>query len=148
MKKQAATPRYVYRVRYPKSGTDGYLAKVVRGSKRLQQLFSLADFDGDHARCRRAAARAAARFAKAHPLLSRRAVAELPRSKRDRDLPIGVRRVRNKVGGHVYKFFEASWSPEPNRQVKKRFSVSAHGEKKALQLAIAARKQGLRAIGR
>jgi hypothetical protein len=54
--------------------------------------------------------------------------------------------VRNKVRGHTYEFFEASWSPEPNRQVKKRFSVGAHGRKKALDLAVAARKSGLRAM--
>jgi hypothetical protein len=146
MKKQTTRPRYVYRAKYPESGTDGYLAKVVRGDKRLQQLFSLADFDGNHAACQRAAARAAAQFIKANPRLSRRAVAQLPRRKSDRDLPVGVRRVRNKVRGHTYEFFEASWSPEPNRQVKKRFSVGAHGRKKALDLAVAARKSGLRAM--
>lgn len=146
MKKQTTRPRYVYRVKYPKNGTDGYLAKVVRGEKRFQQVFSLVEFDGDHAAAQRAAARAVARFVKANPRLSRRAVAELPRQKADRDLPVGVRRVRNKVRGHTYDFFEASWSPEPNRQVKKRFSVTAHGRKKALELAVAARKSGLRAM--
>lgn len=143
MKTKATRPPYVYRVKHPATGTDGYLAKVVRGTHRLQKVFSLSEFDGNHAKARNAAGRAAAAFAKAHPRMSRRAVAQLPRRKKDTTLPVGVRLVRNRVKGRVYEFYEAAWSPEPNQQVKKRFSVNVHGRKEALRLALATRKRGL-----
>jgi len=134
---------YVYRVKHPAENIDGYLAKVVRRSARLQKIFLLSKFKHDHRRCIQAASRAVAAFAEINPPLSRRELAELPKAKKDRDLPVGVRRLRKKVKGRFYHFYEASWSPAPNRQMKKLFSVDRYGEDVARDLAIDARTSGL-----
>jgi hypothetical protein len=119
------------------------LVKVIRRDARLHKIFQIATFAGDRARCLRAAAKAARAFDKAHPKLTRRERAEIPRAKKDKDLPLGVRRVKHKVAGKTYRFFEASWSPTPGVQMKKRFSVDRYGQKGALKKAIATRKVGL-----
>ena len=134
---------YVYRAVYPKEYIDGYIAKIVRKSGRLFSVFQLADFNGDHDKTLRAAAKAAAEFDKAHPKLPRWQIAQLRRDKKDRDLPAGIRRVVKVVNGKKYKFIEASWSPQPNVQKKRHFAVEKYGLKKALALAMAERKAGL-----
>lgn len=134
---------YVYRAVYPKEYIDGYIAKIVRKSGRLFAVFQLANYDGSHERCVKAAARAAAAFDKAHPKLPPWEVAALRRKKKDRDLPAGLRRVVNVVNGKKYRFIEASWSPQPNVQKKKRFAIHKYGPKKALALALKARRAGV-----
>ena len=134
---------YVYRAVYEKEGVDGYLAKVIRRTTRLHKVFQLAAYESNRERCMLAAARAAAVFAKANPRMTRREIAELPRKKKDDDLPIGVRRVTNEVKGRFYDFYEAEWSPKPNQQKKKRFSVNLYGEDEALEMALEARERGL-----
>jgi hypothetical protein len=49
---------------------------------------------------------------------------------------MGVRRVFSDVRGRFYYFYEATWSPMPNRQKKKRFSVNHYGESEPRALAI------------
>ena len=140
--RSSKTP-YVYRAKYPREYIDGYIAKVVRKSGRLFAVFQLADFEGDHARCQRAAAREVARFLKEHPKLSRQQLAQLPRAQSKGKLPIGVRRLVREVRGRKYAFYEASWSPEPNVQKKKRFSITRYGAKRSLMLALKARRSGV-----
>ncbi len=134
---------YVYRAVYPEEYIDGFLAKVIRRTTRLHKVFQLADYDGDRRKCLEAAAKAAADFAKTNPPISRREMAELPRKKKDEDLPVGVQRVTNQVKGRFYEFYEAEWSPTPNHQKKKRFSVNLYGDEEALALALEARERGL-----
>jgi hypothetical protein len=134
---------YVYRAVYPKEYIDGYIAKIVRKSGRLFNVFQLADYKGDHDLCLRAAAKTAAAFDKEHPKLPRWQIAQMRRDKKDKDLPTGVRRVVKVVNGKKYKFIEASWSPEPNVQKKRHFAVHKYGQKKALSLALAERKAGV-----
>ncbi|MEO6568228.1 MAG: hypothetical protein ABIO94_05650 [Opitutaceae bacterium] len=146
MKTKTTRYTHVYRAVYPKDGIDGYLAKVIRSSGNLQKVFQLARFKGDHRKCRNAAARAVAAFTKQHPRLSRRELAELPRSKKDSDLPVGVRRVQNEVKEKFYAFYEAVWSPKRNQPKRKRFSVNLYGEDEACDRAIKARRRGLKAM--
>jgi len=134
---------YVYRAVYPKEYIDGYIAKIVRKSGRLFTVFQLADFDGNHDKCVKAAAKTAAEFDKSHPKLPRWQIAQQRRDKKDKDLPAGIRRVVKVVNGKKYKFIEASWSPQPNVQKKRHFAVEKYGLKKALSLALAERKAGL-----
>jgi hypothetical protein len=135
---------YVYRAVYPQDGVDGYLAKVIRHTGKLQKVFQLSAFGGRHGRAMRAAAAAVKAFTKKHPKLSRRQLAVIHRTKKDSDLPVGVRRVRNKVKGKFYDYFEAAWSPKPNQPKKKRFSVNLFGEDEACEMAIKARQRGLK----
>lgn len=134
---------YVYRAIYPNESVDGYMAKVIRKNGSLQRFFQLRSFNGDHEKCMAAANAAVKAFLQNHPKLTRVQVAEIPRPKKDADLPMGVRRVTNVVKGKPYDFFEAEWSPRPNEQKKKRFSVNLYGEDEALDLAIKARTNGL-----
>lgn len=137
---------YVYRVIYPQDGIDGYLAKVIRQTGKLQKVFQLSAFKGVHRKCLKAAVNAATAFAKKHPRLTRRELAELSRPRKDSDLPVGVRRVFKEVKGRFYHVYEASWSPVPHLQKKQRFSVNLYGEAEALALAIKARRRGVRAM--
>jgi hypothetical protein len=133
----------VYRAIDKENYVDGYLAKVIRRDARLHKLFQIAKHGNDRNRALRAAVRAVRNFVREHPVMTRTEVAELQRSKKDRDLPMGVRRVRNKVKTKVYHYYEAEWSPRPYQQKKKRFSVNLYGEAEALQLALRARAEGL-----
>ena len=146
MKTKRTSEPYVYRAVDKENHVDGYLAKVVRRDARLHKIFQIAKHGGNRERCFRAATKAARAFAREHPRLTRRAMAELPRKKKDRDLPMGVRRVRHLVNGRKYDFFEASWSPRPHHQKKKRFSVNRYGEAKAKRMALQTRKAGLAAL--
>lgn len=143
MKAKKTPHAYVYRAIDPEENIDGYLAKVIRRDARLHKIYQIAKYDGDAAKCLRAAINAVREFTRDHPLLTRQQIAELPRKKKDTDLPVGVRRVRNQVKGRFYDFFEAEWSPTPNHQKKKRFSVNYYGEDEAEQLAIDARERGV-----
>jgi hypothetical protein len=141
---------YVYRAVYPKNYIDGYLAKIVRKEcrRRLFAVFQLANYDGDHVRCLKAAANAAAAFDKAHPKIPRWELSKTRRcEKKDKDLPAGLRRLVKTSKGRMYNFIEASWSPEPNVQKKRSFAVSkTQSEKQAIALALAERKAGIVAI--
>jgi hypothetical protein len=146
MKTKRTSEPYVYRAVDRENRVDGYLAKVVRRDARLHKIFQIAKYGGNRDRCFRAATKAARAFAREHPRLTRREMAEMPRKKKDRDLPMGVRRVRHRVKGRIYHFFEASWSPRPHHQKKKRFSVQRYGEAEAMQMALQAREEGLGAL--
>jgi hypothetical protein len=136
---------YVYRAAYRYQHVDGYLAKIVRKGCRLFEVFQLAKYDGDHERCLKAAAEAAAAFDKAHPKIPRWELSETRRpEKKDKDLPAGLRRLVTTMEGRKYNFIEASWSPEPGVQKKRKFAVSKkRSEKKAIALALAERKAGI-----
>jgi AP2 domain len=112
----------------------------------LQKVFQLSAFKGDHGKCLKAAVRVATAFARKHPKLSRREFAEVSRPRKDGDSPVGVRRVFSGVKGRFYNFYEATWSPTPHRQKKKRFSVNHYGEPEARALAIKARRRGLKTM--
>jgi len=146
--KKSDIPPHVYRAKYDDEGFDGYLAKVVRKTGTLQRRYSLSDYDGDHEKCVQAAGKEVAKFLREHPRLTRRQMAELPRRRKDTDLPVGVRRVERAFKKVVYHFYEASWSPIPNKQTKRKFSIEKYGDDDAKSLAIEAREEGLDEIGR
>src|SRR5688500_11976590 len=97
MKYKKTSHAYVYRAIDKENYIDGYLAKVIRREARLHKLFQIAKHGDDQKRALSAAVKAVRAFVREHPLMTRTEIAELNRSKRDRDLPVGVRRVRNKV---------------------------------------------------
>lgn len=47
---------------------------------------------------------------------------------------------------YTYGYWEAAWSPQPGQRKKRRFSVNKYGDKKALRLAMKARKDGVAAM--
>jgi hypothetical protein len=58
----------------------------------------------------------------------------------------GVQRVINRKTKPWRKYWQASWSPEPYRARKKQFSIRKYGEERAKQLAIRARRDGVRSM--
>lgn len=146
--KKSDIPPHVFPAKYPAENFDGYIAKVIRTTGSLQKRFSLADYDGDDERCVAAAGKEVAKFVRDHPKLTRRQLAELPRKKKDTDLPNGVRRVERIVKKMTYHFYEASWSAVPNKQTKRKFSIEKYGDDDAQTLAIEARQEGLDEIAK
>ena len=143
MKYKKTSQPYVYRAIDKERYVDGFLAKVIRPNARLHKLYQIAKHGDDPKRALRAAVRSVEAFVREHPRMTRRQIAELNRSKRDRDLPVGVRRVRNKAKTKVYHYYEAAWSTRPYQQKKKRFSINRYGDAEALQMALSARAEGL-----
>ena len=142
--KTTKTPHaYVYRAIDETEIVDGYLAKVIRPKYRLHKIFNFKRFGGDEGACLSAARDAVTAFVALHPRLSRKEVASLPRNKKDSDLPVGVTRVTKKIKGRFYDFYEATWSPVPNHQKRKRYSVNYWGEDEARELAIETRIKGI-----
>lgn len=143
MKTTKTAYAYVYRAIGEEERVDGYLAKVIRPKHRLHKIFNFKGFGGDPAACLQAAREAVTEFVALHPRLTRQQLAELPRQRKNSDLPIGVRRITKKFKGHFYNFYQASWSPIPNHHKNKSFSVNFWGEEEAKELAIEARILGL-----
>jgi len=56
----------------------------------------------------------------------------------------GVQRVIDRRTKPWRKYWKATWSPELGRSVRKMFSIRKYGEKRAKELAIRARRAGLR----
>ena len=76
---------------------------------------------------------------------SRRYWAELPRRK-GRSGIVGVQRVIDRHGRSWRKYWRATWSPEKGVVRKKQFSIRIHGEEEARELAIRARRAGVRSM--
>jgi hypothetical protein len=55
----------------------------------------------------------------------------------------GVQRVINRKSKPWRKYWQASWSPKPGLVRRKLFSIRKHGEERAKQLAIRARRAGV-----
>lgn len=138
--------KYVYRANYPAEHINGYIAKITRKSGRLFKVFQLADYDNNHEKAKKAAAKVAVKFDRECPKLSRWQIAEMKRPKKNPSLPSGVRIVIKNVKGKDYKFFEASWSPKPNQTAKKLFSVGKYKFAGAKALAIQQRLEWIETI--
>jgi hypothetical protein len=76
---------------------------------------------------------------------SRRWWAELPRRKGSSSI-VGVQRLVDWGFWPIRTYWSATWSPKPYVVRRKQFSVRKFGAKKAKQLAIRARRAGLRSM--
>ena len=77
--------------------------------------------------------------------MSRRQFAQLPRRNNSSGI-VGVRRVLVRRVRSVRKYWMATWSPKLHVVAKKAFSVNRYGSRKAKQLAIRARRAGVRSM--
>jgi hypothetical protein len=75
----------------------------------------------------------------------RRRWAELRRRKGSSGI-VGVQKMVVRRGGRVRTYWMATWSPKPYVVARKAFSVLEYGSRKAKQLAIRARRAGLRSL--
>jgi len=125
----------------------GYEVRVMRRGEQHCKLFSDSLFGG-----KRNALKAARDYRDelieelADQEISRKERAERITSRNYSGIP-GVRYVEevSRKGKHeyTYGYWEAQWSPTPRARKKRRFSVKKYGDKKAMQLAIEAREQGV-----
>lgn len=146
MNKPSRTPG-VCRIDQPEKYNHGYFVRLQRRGKIHSAFFS----DRQHGGRKQALAAAqkhhrqlAAKLGTpAH--MSRRQWAELRRRKGSSGI-VGVQRLVVRRYGKVRKYWKATWSPEPYVVARKVFSMQKYGSKRAKQLAIRARRAGLRSM--
>ena len=115
--------------------------KLNRQNHQVYEVFNFSRFKTKKA-CRNAAEKFARRMDRKFPRLSRQEMAQLRRSNFGRGI-IGVRRCTKVVNKKPYKFWEATWSPEPNVVKKKLFSISKYGNTEARKLCACRQEEGL-----
>ena len=146
MKKPSKTPG-ISRIDQPSHRTHGFFLRASRNGRIFSAFFSDKTYGG------RAAALAAAveHRGKLLKILGlsihkmRRLNAEIVR-RRGRSGIYGVRRVIDRQVRPWRKYWVAAWSPKLGVVRKKQFSIRKHGEERAKQLALRARRAGLRSM--
>ena len=147
MNRPSQTPG-ICRIDQPSHRTHGFFVRVSRRGKIHSAFFT----DKKHGGREPALAAAQAHYLKLRQKLgmpqkrARRWNAEIVRRK-GRSGIHGVRRVILRgVSGRRLKYWMAMWSPELGVVRKKQFSIRKFGEEKARQLAIRARRAGVRSM--
>jgi hypothetical protein len=146
MNKPSKTPG-ISRIDQPSHRTHGFFLRAARTGEIFSAFFTDKTYGG------RAAALAAAveHRGKLLKILGlpirkmRRLNAEIVR-RRSRSGIYGVRRVIDRKVRPWRKYWVAAWSPELGVVRKKQFSIRKHGEERAKQLALRARRAGLRSM--
>ena len=146
MNRPSRTPG-ISRIDQPEKHNHGFFVRVQRRGKIHFAFFTDFKYGG------RAQALAAAQrhhrklLRKLGPTKSksRQWWAELPRRKGSSGI-VGVQRLVDWGSWPIRTYWKANWSPEPYVVRRKQFSVRKFGAKKAKQLAIRARRAGLRSM--
>jgi hypothetical protein len=146
MNQPSKTPG-ISRIDQPSHRTHGFFLRAARQGKIYSAFFSDKTYGGQ------AQALAAAREYRGKLLnilglpaqKSRRFWAELPRRK-GRSGIVGVQRVIDRQSKPWRKYWRATCSPKPGVVRRKQFSIRKFGEEKAKQLAIRARRAGVRSM--
>lgn len=128
----------ITRVDHPSSRTHGYNVRIQWKGERRSKFFS----DGLYGD-RLAALSAAIDW-------RNKTEQELGKPRTERQVlgithsPSGVTGVRRVREGHT-DYYEATWGTTAGKQARTRYSIARHGEKRALQLALKARRRGEKA---
>jgi hypothetical protein len=146
MNKPSKTPG-ISRIDQPSHRTQGFFLRAARHGKIFSGFFSDKAYGG------RAPALAAAQEHRLKLLKivglplhkSRRLNAEIVR-RRGRSGIYGVQRAIDRKVKPWRKYWRATWSPKPGVVRKKQFSIRKFGEERAKQLAIRARRAGVRSM--
>jgi hypothetical protein len=146
MSRPSQTPG-ICRIDQPSHHTHGFYVRVARRAKIHSAFFSDKKYGGHE----QSLAAAQAYHLKLRQALGmprqrlRRWNAEVVR-RRGRSGIQGVQRVIDRRFKPWRKYWRAIWSPELGVVRKKQISIRKHGEEKAKQLAIRARRAGLRSM--
>ncbi len=144
--KQSKTPG-ICRIDQPSHRTHGFFVRLARQGKLHSVFFSDQKYGG------RELALASAQ--ECYRVLRRKLGMPRNRSRRwwativrrkGRSGIQGVQRVIDRQSKPWRKYWRASWSPKFGVVRKKQFSIRIHGEEKARQLAIRARRAGVRSM--
>jgi len=143
MSRPSRTPG-ICRIDQPEKHNHGFFVRVQRRGKIHSAFFT--DFKhGGRRRALAAAQRHHRKLLKQLKSMTRRRWAELRRRKGASGI-VGVQRLVNWGSWPVRTYWTATWSPKPHVVRRKQFSVRKFGAKKAKQLAIRARRAGLRSM--
>ena len=143
MSRPSRTPG-ICRIDQPDKHNHGFFVRVQRRGKIHSAFFT--DFKhGGRRRALAAAQRHHRKLLKQLKSMTRRRWAELRRRKGSSGI-IGVQRLVDWGSWPIRTYWKATWSPKPHVVRRKQFSVRKFGAKKAKQLAIRARRAGLRSM--
>ena len=146
MNRPSKTPG-ICRIDQPSHRTHGFFVRLARRRKIHSAFFADKKYGGPE----KALAAAQAHYVKLREKLGmplqhfRRAWAETVRRKGRSGIP-GVLRLIDRQSHPWRKYWRATWSPELGVVRKKQFSIRKYGEEKAKQLAIRARRAGVRSM--
>jgi len=139
--------RGICRIDQPAKHNYGYFARLQRDGKIYSAFFA----DKAHGGRKKALAAAIAYHQNMLEIFGppmqkrRRWWAEIRRRKGSSGV-VGVQLSVVRRGGKARKYWTATWSPKPYSPVRKMFSINRHGFRKARQMAVRARRAGLRSM--
>lgn len=137
----------ISRIDQPAKRNHGFFVRLQRRGKTHSAFFT----DQRHGGRKRALAAAQKYYRKlltklGPPLRKRRRWWAQIRRRKGSSGVVGVQKVLVRRHGEVRKFWVATWSPKPYVARRKAFSFWKYGSKKARQLAVRARRTGLRSM--
>jgi hypothetical protein len=132
----------ISRIDQPEKRNHGWFVRLQRDGKRWSAFFSDRKNSGK-AKALKNAQKFYAKLTKDNPPLKRseRAARKLA----SRSLQ-GVSKITTTIHGHTYSFWQASWSPKSGTRKTVKFSINKYGSAKAKDMAVKARKSGLKSI--
>ena len=143
MNRPSRTPG-ICRIDQPEKHNHGFFVRLQRRGKIRSAFFT--DFKhGGRAQALAAAQRHHRKLLKQFKPMTRRRWAEMRRRKGSSGI-VGVHRLVDLRSWPFRSYWKATWSPKPYVVRHKWFSVRKFGAKKAKQLAIRARRAGLRSM--
>lgn len=137
-------------IRIERVNTGGYLVRITRKSKMHMQYFSDTDFGGK----RKSLLAAREHRDEMETKLKGYTPKEIANRERSNNTSgvVGVRYVEELdprwKSKPVYGYWVAQWSPEPGVRKTQRFSIEKYGDDEAYELAVKARKKGVRSMGK
>jgi hypothetical protein len=140
-KKRNPSMAGISRIDQPEKHNHGWFVRLTRHGKRYSAFFSDKKNGGKTTALAKAKV-AYQKLVKSHPHMSRKEFAQIERRSNKTGI-VGVTKLIKEVRGRKYKFWQATWSPEPGAVRKKAFSVTRYGDDKAKKMAVNARKKGL-----
>ena len=136
----------MYILRRETQHTKGWEVRIVRSKGTVRELFSDSRYGGKN-RGLQEARKFRDIVLKRIPKLNRKEVSELPKKTTIEDgVGISLIKQRSIKGGKTITtlYYQAFWSPRKGVYKARKFSVKKYGKEKAFQLAVAARKKGLK----
>jgi len=138
MRVRSVKHKNITRVDHPASHTHGYIVRIQWRGERRSKFFSDGVY-GDRlgALVEAIEWRNATEKELGKPRTERQVLGIVYTSS-------GIPGVRKRREGHT-EYYEATWATTAGKQRRTKYSIARHGEKRALQLAIKARREGERA---
>lgn len=135
----------ICRIDQPEKRTHGFFVRLHRKGK-IHSAFFGDKGHGGRTQALEAAQQHYQSLLRKHKPMTRRRWAQTRRRK-GRSRFLGVQKVLVRRPGYQQEYWKATWSPQPRVARKRMFSVRKHGARRALALALQARRDGLASLG-